>query len=87
MNKKEFGEGIKILQNSYNQTFSQEKLVLWWNNLNKMSVETYLRNINHLVKTNHFLPSIAEVLNPRQSTSNFEQRSYDKLDFNKLYEN
>lgn len=87
MNKNEFMEGIHILQNNYNQKFSTEKLRLYYENLKEMKKETYINNINELIKTNKFMPNIAEILNRKELLGNYEQRDYSDFDFNCLYAN
>ena len=61
MNKTEFMEGIHILQNNYNQKFSTEKLRLYYEHLQDMDKQEYLDNISKLLKTNEFMPNIAQI--------------------------
>lgn len=87
MNKNEFMEGIHILQNTYNQKFTTEKLKLYYENLKDMSKEKYISNINEIIKKNEFLPNIAQIRNKKQVLGNYEQRDYSDYDFSKLYAN
>lgn len=87
MNKAEFMEGIHILQDNYNQKFSTEKLRLYYENLKEMKKETYINNINELIKTNKFMPNIAEILNKKELLGNYDQRDYSDFDFSCLYAN
>ena len=87
MNKDEFMEGIHILQNCYNQKFTIDKLKVFYDNLKDMDRNIYLRNIKQLVKTNDFMPNVAQIRGEKQRLSNFEQRNYSNFDFNKLYAN
>lgn len=88
MNKSEFMEGIRILQRNYNQTFDKEKLSLFYENLKDMSKETFLANVNKQIKTNSFMPNIAQLRGESsKELSNFEQRSYSNIDFENLYAN
>ena len=90
MNKSEFMEGIHRLQNAYNIKFETEKLRFWYEKLKDMSQEEYLKNIDFQIKTNHFMPNIAQVRNEQMSkciVSNYEQRDYKNIDFDSLYAN
>lgn len=87
MNKIEFMEGIHILQDNYNQKFSAEKLKLYYENLKNMNHKKYINKINELIKTNKFIPNIAEILDKKQALSDFEQRDYSDFDFSTLYAN
>lgn len=86
MNKIEFMEGIHILQNSYNQKFSTERLKVYYESLKDMSKEQYISNIKQQIKENEFVPNIAQIRG-KQKLSNFEQRDYSNYDFNKLLAN
>jgi hypothetical protein len=88
MNKNEFMEGIRILQRNYNQTLDKEKLRLFYENLKDMSREVFLANVNKQVRTNSFMPNIAQLRGESsKELSNFEQRSYTDMDFESLYSN
>ena len=91
MDKKEFMEGINILQDNYNKKFSVNQLKLFYENLKDLSKETYLKNINDAVRNNKFMPNIAELRNnsidQRKQFSDYEQREYENIDFNKFYAN
>ncbi len=90
MNKSEFMEGIHRLQNAYNIKFETEKLRFWYENLKDINQEEYLKNIDFQIKTNQFMPNIAQVRNEQTSKyaySNYEQRNYKTIDFNSLYTN
>lgn len=90
MNKTEFMEGIHRLQNAYNVKFETEKLRFWYENLKDMSQEEYLKNIDFQIKTNQFMPNIAQVRNEQTTKyaySNYEQRDYKNIDFDSLYAN
>ena len=87
MNKTEFMEGIHILQNCYNQRFSVDKLKIYFDGLKDMNKDTYIQNIKQLVKTNDFMPNIAQIRGEKQRLSNFDQRDYTGYDFNKLLAN
>lgn len=87
MSLDDFVEGIHILQNNYNQKFSKDKLKLFYENLQDMPRDKYIKNIKSLVKTSQFIPSIAQIRNETISRqyNNFEQRDYSGVDFNKLF--
>lgn len=89
MNKTEFMEGIHILQNNYNQKFSTEKLRLYYEHLQDMDKQEYLDNISKLLKTNEFVPNIAQIRGEenRKAYQNYDQRDYKDIDFDSLYAN
>lgn len=87
MNKTEFMEGIHLLQNNYNQKFTTEKLKLYYENLKEMSKESYLKSIKKLIRTNKYMPNVAEILGKVERLSNFEARDYSDFDFNSLLAN
>lgn len=87
MNKTEFMEGIHLLQNNYNQKFSTEKLRVYYENLKDMNKDNYISNIKALIKTNEFVPNVAQIRGTKQMLSNFEQRDYSNYDFSKFYAN
>ena len=87
MNKTEFMEGIHLIQNAYNQKFSTEKLKLYYENLQDMDKEQYIKNIKQLIKDSEFVPNIAQIRNKKQVFSNYEKRDYSNFDFTKLYAN
>lgn len=89
MNKAEFMEGIHILQNNYNQKFSTEKLRLYYEHLQDMDKQEYLDNISKLLKTNEFVPNIAQIRGEenRRAYQNYDQRDYKDIDFDSLYAN
>lgn len=87
MDKQEFILGIKKLEMAYNQKFTVEKIQLWWDKLKNMEASKYLDKIDKLITTKEFMPNIAEILDKRQTLSNFKQRNYRDYDFEKLYAN
>ena len=87
MDKAEFMEGIHLIQNAYNQKFSTEKLKLYYENLQDMDKEQYIKNIKQLIKNSDFMPNIAQIRNKKQTFSNYKQRDYSNFDFSQLYAN
>ncbi len=91
MNKTDFMEGIHKIQDAYNTKFEKEKLKLWYENLKDMSRESYLKNIDAQIKTNSFIPNIAQIreekTNIKNQNTNYEQRDYSNFDFSKFYAN
>lgn len=85
----DFMQGIHILQNNYNRKFSKEQLKLYYENLKDMSSEKYIANINRHIKSNTFMPNIAEIRDDkkREIYSNYEQRDYSNIDLDKFYAN
>ena len=85
----DFMEGVHILQNTYNQKFSKDKLKLFYENLKDMNKDRYITNINQFIKKSQFMPNIAQLRgeNTQRVELNFEQRDYSNFDFSKLYAN
>lgn len=87
MDRSDFGKGISKLQMAYNQKFTSEKLDFWWNKLNKMDGDKFLKRIDELIPQKQFMPNIAEILDKKERLSNFEGRDYSNFDFNSLIKN
>lgn len=89
MDKKEFAKGIKILELAYNQKFDEDKLEFWYRQLQDMNADRYFNNIKTLVKSNTFMPNIAQIRNDgfAKNNINFEQRDYSGVDFDNLFAN
>ena len=84
----DFMEGIHILQDNYNKKLTTAQLNLFYENLKDMNKNKYLSNIKQHIKTNSFMPNIAQL---RKETSkqyvNYDQRDYSNVDFDKLFAN
>ena len=51
-----------------------------------MNKDRYLSNINDIIKTSSFMPTIAQIRNePRRQFTNYEQRDYSNIDYSKFY--
>lgn len=88
LTKNDFMEGIHILQNNYNKELTREQLILFYENLKDMNKNKYISNIQEIIKTNSFIPNIAQIRNETSKQfSNYEQRDYSDYDFSKLYAN
>lgn len=88
LTKSEFMTGIRILQNNYGRKFTTEQLTLFYENLRDMSKEKYIENIKKHVKSNQFLPNIAQLRGENKTIfAVFEQRDYSNTDFSNLYAN
>ena len=88
MNVDEFREGIHILQNNYNKTFSKDQWLLYYENLKDLSKDRFISNIKQAIKTNPFIPNIAQLRNEQNKNyTNYEQRDYSNEDLNKYYAN
>lgn len=86
LTKNEFMEGIHILQDNYNRKMTGTQLKLFYENLKDMNMDTFISNINQCIKTNSYMPTIAQIRNePRKQFSNYEQRDYSNIDFNQFY--
>lgn len=84
----DFMDGIHILQDNYNKKLTTAQLKLFYENLKDMNRNKYLKNIKEHIKTNSFMPNIAQL---RKETSkqyvNYAQRDYSNIDFDKLFAN
>lgn len=88
MNKTEFMEGIRLLQDNYNKRLSTEQLKLFYENLKDMGKERYIANIKTNIKLNPFMPNIAQLRNENVKIyANYKQRSYSNTDLSKYYAN
>jgi hypothetical protein len=89
MNKQEFYEGIKKIENAYNTKFERDKLNLWYSKLKEMEYQEYLDKIDELITTKKYIPNIAEILEqqPKFAYQNYDQRDYKDIDFDSLYAN
>lgn len=88
MNIDEFMEGIHIMQDNYHQKLSKEQLRLFYENLKDMPKDRYIENIKKHIKSNSFMPNIAQIRNEsKRQFSNHEQREYADIDFNQFYAN
>lgn len=61
MNKKEFLEQIRKIENNFKYTFSQEQLKLWWNEFSTLNLDTFTRAINKTIQTINTIPKIADI--------------------------
>ena len=89
MTKAEFMDGIHILQDNYNKQFTGTQLKIYYNNLKDMDKDIYINNINEIIKNNKFIPTIAEIrkVEQRKQFTDYDQREYENIDFNKFYAN
>ena len=88
LTKSEFMTGIHILQNNYNKKFTAEQLTLFYENLKDMKKDEYIESVKKHVKSNQFMPNIAQLRGENKTTYvNFEQRDYNDVDFSKMHAN
>ena len=88
MNQQEFAKGIKVLELTYNQKFDEEKRDFWYRQLKDLNAERYFNNIKQIIKTNTFMPNIAQIRNEQtRAFADYEQRELSNIDFNSLYAN
>lgn len=87
LSKKDFMEGIKILQNNYQKEFSTEQLKLFYENLKDMPKNKFIKNIKAHIRTSRYVPNIAEIRNENSKNTTYTQRDYSNVDFNKFYAN
>lgn len=78
MDKKEFMEGIHLIQNAYNKKFTQEQLTYFYENLKDMSKINFILNIKEHIRTSKWLPTIADI---RKN----ENRNYSNANFDSSY--
>lgn len=89
MNKQEFYEGIKKIEDAYNTKFERDKLSFWYSKLSEMEYQEYIDKIEELITTKKYIPNIAEILDkqPKCTYTNYDQRNYKDIDFDSLYAN
>lgn len=88
LTKNEFMEGIHILQNNYNKKLSTEQLRLYYENLKDMDKQRYISNIKEAIKSNSFMPNIAQIRNEtNRAFADYKQRELTNIDFDSLYAN
>lgn len=88
LTKSDFMEGMHILQNNYNKKLSAEQLRLYYENLKDMNKDKYIANIKELIKSNLFIPNIAQIRNETSRVfADYEQRELNNIDFDNLYAN
>lgn len=88
LTKEDFMRGIHILQDNYHRKMTGEQLKLFYENLKDMDKDKFISNINQYIKSNSYLPTIAQLRNePRKQFSNYEQRDYSNIDFSQFYAN
>lgn len=88
MNKNEFMEGIRLLQNNYNKKLTTEQLKLYYDNLKDMDKDVFVNNIKEQIKTNPFMPNIAQIRSKTNNNySSYKQRDYSETDLSKFYAN
>ena len=77
-----------MLQDNYNNKLTTEQLKLFYENLKDMSKDRYIANIKQNIKTNQFMPNIAQLRGENKTAyTNFEQRDYSNFDFNRIFSN
>lgn len=77
-----------MLQDNYNKKLTAGQLKLYYENLRDMSKDRFLGNIRQVIKTNPFMPNIAQIRNEgNKNYTNYKQRDYSKLDLSKYYAN
>lgn len=87
LTKSEFMEGIRILQNNYQKTYTTEQLKLFYESLKDMKKDKFIKNIKLHIKSSVYMPNIAEIRNEIKKETTYSQRDYSNVDFNKFYEN
>lgn len=87
LTKKDFMEGIKILQHNYQKEFSAEQLKLFYENLKDMPKNKFIKNIKAHIRISKYIPNIAEIRNENVKDITYQQRDYSDIDFNKFYAN
>lgn len=88
MNKQEFAKGIKILELTYNQKFDEEKRDFWYRQLQDLEAQRYFDNIKQIIKSNAFMPNIAQIRNETsKGFADYRQRNYSEEFLNSLFAN
>lgn len=87
MTKTEFMEGIKILQNNYQRTFTIEQLKLFYESLKDMSKDKFIENIKKHIRTSQHMPNIAEIRKENQDKTINRRINYTNLNSSYWYAN
>lgn len=89
MNLDDFMEGIHRIQDNYHKKFTTSQLKIFYEHLKDMPKDRYLANIEKHIQTNTFMPNIAQIRSEGYSKqySNYEQRDYNDMDFDRLLAN
>ena len=58
----EFMEETKKLENFYGKELTEEQKTIWFENLNKISLERYRCIIGALYRKNKYFPSLADII-------------------------
>ena len=61
MSKQEFLEGMTVLGLAYDKEFNQEQVAVWYQMLGNYTKEEFRKAIQELIKTEKYLPSIAQI--------------------------
>lgn len=67
MNKKEFIDYIKELENFYGQPLNDTEREVWFENLKFMTIQRFNYIIAEVYKTNKFMPKLSEILGIHKS--------------------
>lgn len=77
MTKKEFGETIKILENTFDKEYTTEQLDIMFNELKKLNTQRFKLVCSKLIKTNKFLPKLADIIDAdREIPRKQEEKPY-----------
>lgn len=80
MNKIEFFKEFKKLCEYYNNKIYEDKelTTLYYENVKNTNLNEFKKQLKELIKTNKYMPKIADFYNKRKS--NFTQRNYSDLE-------
>lgn len=61
MNISEFSKEIKKIEVAYNKKFNKSEIIMWFEEFKNISAEEFKRTIEEIIKTNKFVPKIADI--------------------------
>lgn len=81
MNEIEFLKGMKILQSSYRQDFSEDDIKIWYMQFNNIPANIFYNAITDIIRTSRYMPSISDILNKCEEVQ--EKKRFTILEFMK----
>ena len=79
-----FTKQIKKIEVAYNKKFDKDKTIMWFQEFQNVYSEEFERAINQIIKTNKFIPKIADI---KVKISENTYRYYSENPYRYLYKN
>ena len=79
----DFMEGIHIIQDNYHKKLSKAQLNLFYDKLKDMNKDQYISNIKEHIKTNPYIPNVAQIL--KQTNTENTETNIDRINLNSSY--